>query len=543
MRPITITERGVFIAGVYALFFACYLLANRVISVGHCFDFTTRLDGSIPFIPEFIYPFYLAYVLILLPGLLVRDRRLLYRSGAGFAALIVVSCALFFLVPVYVPRPEAVPPTIAGALVAGVYQGDRPVCGFPSLHVSASMFAALTLLRERKGTGAVMLGFAALTALATLFVKQHVMLDVAGGVVLAMAAERFFLAGWAESAVNGLKAGGLLLRSFTERPHGADNPRVRESRSSTPEGVEYDLYEPASRPGARTFILVTGLTVSGEKDHRLVNFARCLAESGITAAAVSLPGLKNCRFSEADVGRISDLAAYLDSRSGEKPGVIAFSFGAGLALLAAADEKNHGHLDPVILFGPYHFLPEVLDQLARKYNRAPESGEDWDNYVWLRTLLAYRDRDKLGLDQEEMKELMDLAGSYCSEPSLARKRAFHERTLSRLYPSLSVSDLESEPLARLSPASRLADVRARVLILHDANDILVPPEQSRRIFAELGSRPAGGGQRLLITPWLSHVTARSAWKILDVFRILSIMGEIFRRPAESGRGRQGSEAR
>lgn len=182
-------ERALSAGGVYVVFVAGYGLANRYVPAAAGADLATALDRATPLVPEMVVPFYFAYLLVLAPALLVSARPLLWRATAAFGLLVAVSTALFFLFPVTVarPSPAEIPPGWAGKLLAAIYRHDRPVCGFPSLHVSASLLAALVVLRERRRVGAALLVLAALTAAATLFIKQHVLWDVAGGVGLALA--------------------------------------------------------------------------------------------------------------------------------------------------------------------------------------------------------------------------------------------------------------------------------------------------------------------------------------------------------------------
>lgn len=192
--PVRIWERIAFCVGLYLFFFLGYGLSNRLVPLDTCMDFTVSWDRLVPFEPLFVWPFYLAYLLVLLPGILIRSRELLFNTAVAFGVLIAVSVALFFLVPVQVPRPAEIPGTLSGSLVARVFEADRPVCGFPSLHVSASVLAAAALFRQRWVLGALAAPLAIATSVSTLFIKQHVLIDVAGGVVLA------FLVDWAATS-------------------------------------------------------------------------------------------------------------------------------------------------------------------------------------------------------------------------------------------------------------------------------------------------------------------------------------------------------
>ncbi len=184
VRP-SVAERGATAAGVYALFFLGYGLVNRWIPLQGCRDLSTSLDRALPFVPDMVLPFVLAYPMLGLPALLLSCRRDLQRAALAMSALIVISLVLFVVVPVWVPRPEHLGDSFSARWVAEIYRSDRPVCGFPSLHVSATVLATLLLWRARVRFAWIYALAAVSVALSTLFVKQHVLADVAGGAALA----------------------------------------------------------------------------------------------------------------------------------------------------------------------------------------------------------------------------------------------------------------------------------------------------------------------------------------------------------------------
>ena len=184
--PALAWERLTCCLAVYAVFLGGYAWLNRSIPESRCWDFTTRLDRATPFLPAFIWPFYLAYVAPLVPCVRAPDRPALLRVTEAFLALILVSFALFLLVPVTVPRPQNLPDSWSGRLVQLQYQHDRPVCAFPSLHVSTMVLATAALFRMGRADGWRFLPLTVCASVATLFVKQHGIADVAGGVALAL---------------------------------------------------------------------------------------------------------------------------------------------------------------------------------------------------------------------------------------------------------------------------------------------------------------------------------------------------------------------
>jgi hypothetical protein len=191
--PPALLERLLYVIGVYGFFFVAYGFANRTIPLSRCRDLSIALDYAIPFVPQFIFFFYFSYILMLVPALVINDKVMLRRAALAFFLLISISVLLFFLYPVFVPRPEFTVDSLWTKLVAAVYGADRPVCGFPSLHVSSAILANTVLFRRSRAMGWVFFPFALLTSLAVLFVKQHVVLDLIGGLFLALVLDRLVM--------------------------------------------------------------------------------------------------------------------------------------------------------------------------------------------------------------------------------------------------------------------------------------------------------------------------------------------------------------
>jgi hypothetical protein len=192
-------ERLTYAVAVYGAFFLFYGTCNRLIPSSWCWDLTTPLDRAIPFVPAFVIPFYLTYGLILLPAWVLRERASLIRSALAFLVLIVISCLLFVAFPVRVPRPVQIPDSFAGNLLAVIYASDRPVCGFPS------------------------------TSVATLFVRQHVLADVIGGVLLALVVD----AGINRSLTQGIGRSHPLARLLTKSSSTKNSPAAKAKSSDT----------------------------------------------------------------------------------------------------------------------------------------------------------------------------------------------------------------------------------------------------------------------------------------------------------------------
>jgi membrane-associated phospholipid phosphatase len=92
------------------------------------------------------------------------------------------------------PRPvEVSGDDFATWSLRALYGADPPYNCFPSIHVAHSFVSALTIARVHRRLGVVTLVSAGLVALSTLYTKQHYVVDVIAGVLLALAAYALFL--------------------------------------------------------------------------------------------------------------------------------------------------------------------------------------------------------------------------------------------------------------------------------------------------------------------------------------------------------------
>ena len=147
-------------------------------------------DGLVPFLPWTVsiyfgcFLFWAAAYLVLAGG----------EKGGAFrfflADLLAKGvCLLFFLLlPTTMPRPHIYGASIWAQAMRFLYEIDAPYNLFPSIHCLVSWLCFIGV-RRRRGTPRPLVwgtGLAAgLICLSTLTTRQHVMADVAGGILLA----------------------------------------------------------------------------------------------------------------------------------------------------------------------------------------------------------------------------------------------------------------------------------------------------------------------------------------------------------------------
>lgn len=161
------------------------------------------LDRWLPLLPSWALVYGALYLfLILLPVLVLQQDELIRRTVRAYLAVWIVSFVSFLLYPTVAPRPDEL--LGDGFAVWGLrflYGADAPYNCFPSLHVAHSFVSALACYRVNRGLGRFALVCAVLVAVSTLLIKQHYVVDVVVGAVLAWVAYLAFLRGFPRTKI------------------------------------------------------------------------------------------------------------------------------------------------------------------------------------------------------------------------------------------------------------------------------------------------------------------------------------------------------
>lgn len=154
-------------------------------------------ESQIPLIPGAAIA-YLSVSLMLIPILLrFPTYRQLWPLAVTLAAQQSVAAVIFLLFPLeggYPPRPE-----VAG-ITGAIWEFSNVLAlshnYFPSLHVALSTSAALAIWRTQDTVPWGMLLWAGAVSISTLFVHQHHLADIAGGVLLAWGSVKLVFDRW-----------------------------------------------------------------------------------------------------------------------------------------------------------------------------------------------------------------------------------------------------------------------------------------------------------------------------------------------------------
>lgn len=148
------------------------------------------LDARIPFYPVFISVYILAYAQWLIGYVIIarESRALCYEILAADLVSKLICLVCFLVYPTTICRPVPSGGGIWNALTRLIYWFDTPLNLFPSIHCLKSWFCfrgALRVKQLERWYPGVTLVFSLLVFASTVLVKQHVVLDILGGVLAA----------------------------------------------------------------------------------------------------------------------------------------------------------------------------------------------------------------------------------------------------------------------------------------------------------------------------------------------------------------------
>jgi dienelactone hydrolase len=285
-------------------------------------------------------------------------------------------------------------------------------------------------------------------------------------------------------------------------------PSPRRSLVHLSDG-EADLYRPLALVGSAAapgVVLIHGANPGGKDDPRIVGLAEALARAGRRVLVPQL-SLRLQRLDVADPSRIREAVSLLAGPTPAKVGVLAFSYGAGLTLVALADEPAvQAHVAFVATVGTYFSLFDLLQGAAT--GTVPYRGTtvSWQPDPQARELAA-----------EQLAAFLAPADGAALAASLKRgdptglapgPRSVYDLLANRDPARFDVLAGRlpgglTDRLSALSPAQSINRVTVPVLALHARTDPASPPTESRLLIAALEGRVA---TRLVIVGDLSHVT-------------------------------------
>lgn len=304
-----------------------------------------------------------------------------------------------------------------------------------------------------------------------------------------------------------LGAGPQPLTLFSQPPERLSLPYRAADGAGEPDLAELWLPEGASADQpAGAILLVFGVNNLGRNHPAIERVADALARTGVVVLVPDSRTLLEGRLEVGEIDGVVDAFELLAARpevDRERIGIVGFSVGGSLALLAAGDPAIADDVRWVNAFGAFADARTYLASVASHAYRAAGGAE----VAWTPTPLAREVYVGFLLGQvDDVADRAALMAAYGEavvagerpEPDLGVREALSTpvaRTLNDLLVSGSLDDaidaigeLPDESLAfidAISPARHLGGVQADVYLMHETEDHHVPFVESRALAAAL----------------------------------------------------------
>ncbi|MEE0367799.1 MAG: phosphatase PAP2 family protein [Blautia sp.] len=177
---------------VFSFVFNCLVYSGSRAVAGSWYhhNIESNLDLRLPFLPQFLIIYFGCYIFWAANYILAarQDREEVYRFFTADFISRCVCLVIFLAYPTTNTRPVIEGSGFWDLLAGWLYSIDAADNLFPSIHCLVSWFCFLAVKGQKKipiWYKAVSFILAVLVFLSTLFTKQHVIVDVAGGIFLA----------------------------------------------------------------------------------------------------------------------------------------------------------------------------------------------------------------------------------------------------------------------------------------------------------------------------------------------------------------------
>jgi pimeloyl-ACP methyl ester carboxylesterase len=317
-------------------------------------------------------------------------------------------------------------------------------------------------------------------------------------------------------------------------------------------GYRGDVYRPAEGSDA-SLVLVPGAAPEGKDDPRLVATAKSLARVRFTVLVPDIENLRRLHVSAADAHEIAAAVRHLAAREGSGEagvGLVAISYAAGPAVIAALTPPARGLVRFVVTVGGYYDLEAVVTFFTTgRYRETPtvpwqyRRPNTYGKWVFLRSnarrLAAARDRVMLAAMAErklrnpnaDISDLIPRLGpeGHAVHALLANRDPDRVPSLIAALPAPVRDEIAALDLKRRD----LAALDAEVILVHGRDDPIIPETESMALAAALPEglahlyladnlahadlSPTGAGDSLVL--W------RAALRLLELRDSLSTEGD------------------
>jgi len=293
-----------------------------------------------------------------------------------------------------------------------------------------------------------------------------------------------------------------IIQLFTQKPQITEV--IFQSGQET---IYADLWSPAKKGNHPAAVLHLGVDID-RKDERAQKLADVLARSGIVTLIPNINSLHRRRLLAEGKDDLVSSFEYLKSQPNvktEKIGFLAFCAAGGLAILAAEDPKISADVAFVTAINPYFDLNSLYENITLRQINDNGRLQNWRphfktveiyNRETIGLLPSERDREILRkhlilIEKEQLEEGEFPLLSQEELSQLSPEAKFTWQLLTNKDPKKTLffqnntTEAQKNFLKELSPSTNTLNLKAKVFILADVNNVYIPFSQAKMLASVL----------------------------------------------------------
>jgi len=301
-----------------------------------------------------------------------------------------------------------------------------------------------------------------------------------------------------------------------------------------------DIYRIPDGKRRAAVLLFLGANAAGPDDKDVVNLGEALARSGFVVMFHWSPtmALQN-NIDPAEIDNLVRAFQFLERQEWvdpERVGMGGFCVGASFSLVAAADPRIRDRVQFVNAFGPYFDARDLLLQVSTRSRLDGGERTPWQPDSLTLKVFA----NELIETLHNTADIELLTKVYLNgEPADLTTLTPAGQTVSRLIGGASPEEAAElydtlpkdfrDAMDRISPSRYVDDLQAKLLVLHDRDDRLVPSAESRRLAAAMQERGDVRYTELLSFDHVRPTSGTGVWRsIKEGFKLYRHMYQVMR---------------
>ena len=257
-----------------------------------------------------------------------------------------------------------------------------------------------------------------------------------------------------------------------------------------------DLYIPAGKNRHPAVVFFMGVIPPDSDDSRIIALAEGLARTGMIVMIPWLDTQYNNRIEESDIAKLVDAFIYLEDHPQVKRGEIGMGgicTGASMITIAAQDLRINERVKFINSFAGYYDASDFIVATMSETRFYDGNNDPWKpNRLTRRLIIDHlisnsHTKDRFIIDKVlEKGTWTEIEERQLSENGQAILTLLSKPTTKVAQEAIqNLSKENKDFLSRISPSTKISNMRADVLIMHDTFDTMVPSEESKRFVESL----------------------------------------------------------